>query len=118
MDAADMVLFVVRPRLDHLAHLHASLSLLTDPVRRRAHVVLAGAGPYTAAEVQRELRVRVATVLPHDRRGAGVLSGRFTPTIGWRRLRLPRALHRLASGLAAASLPASASPTALTREGA
>jgi len=118
VDAADVVLFVVRPRLDHLAHLHASLSLLSDHVRPRAQVVLAGAGPYTAAEVHRELRVSVAAVLPHDRRGAGVLSGRFAPTIGWRRLRLPRALHRLAGGLATASVTPSVSPAAPTREGA
>jgi hypothetical protein len=110
--AADVLLVVARPTLEQLGQVEAradALRALAGDVR----LLLVGQGPWPAREISAQLRLPVIDVLPEDRLGAGVLSGRSVPrrgwdSSGWTRLPLPRACRALATRLA--SPPAS--PTA------
>lgn len=78
--AADAVLLVVRPTLPSVSAAVPTLSAIRAQLNERTAslsslgLVLAGAGPYSAAEVSGQLGAPVVATLPEDRRTADVLS--------------------------------------------
>ncbi|MFC0531353.1 hypothetical protein [Phytohabitans kaempferiae] len=97
--AADHVLLLVSTRLDAYAHVAARLPALAARLPGRLWLVR------TAAESTRAsglggLDHPVIGTLPRSRWGAGVLSGQLS-VANWRRLRLGRAIARIAARLAA-----------------
>ncbi|GIJ64386.1 hypothetical protein [Virgisporangium aurantiacum] len=95
---ADHVLLVVAPELAELAQVGARLGWLREALRGRLWLVRVGSGRYSAVEMARDLGVDVAGEVPHDRSGAGVLSGRLVGR-GWWRQQLPRAAAGIAHTL-------------------
>jgi hypothetical protein len=114
ISAADVLLVVARPTLEELSQVEAraeGLRALAGDVR----LLLIGDGPWPPGEVAARLRLPVADVLPNDRHGAGVLSGRSVPrrgwsSTGWTRLPLLRACRGLAGVLYGSAMQATAPP--------
>lgn len=101
--AADLLLVLARPQLDELRQLEDRLPALRR-LAGKVRLVLCGETGWPAGEVGRQLGVPVAGVLPVDRHGAAVLSGRSVPrrgwaSTGWTRLPLLRAYRGLAARL-------------------
>lgn len=97
--AADAVVLVVNPVIEHLDHADARLPGLRDVTRwQRLGVVLAGKSPYSDTELTDRLGVPVWTQVPRDKWGAAALSGRMTGR-GWARTRLARTARDLAAQL-------------------
>jgi hypothetical protein len=95
--AADAFIWICRPHLPDLAHLAAQLELERDEGFEPS-VVLAGAGPYPAAEVADTLGVTVLGHLPADPAGAAALWAGGGRT--WAHSPLGRATKDLAAALA------------------
>jgi hypothetical protein len=74
----------------------------------RIGVLLIGEMPYARGEIQAVVGLPVLGVLPHDVRGADVLSGRRDPGRAWTRSPLLRACRSLAADLHAQLHPVSA----------
>ncbi|MBG6136278.1 hypothetical protein [Longispora fulva] len=92
---ADRVLVVVRPWVEDQAHLQARLWWLRQAAGDRLGLVLAGTGPYSAADISRAWGVTVLGQVPFDDGGAGVLAGRLA-TRRWHLRPVARALGDLA----------------------
>jgi hypothetical protein len=82
--ASDLLAVLVNPVADQLVALTHLVPTLRQAVRGRVVVVLAGAGPYGAAEVERSVGVSVVGELPNDPDAAEVLR------VGGSRSRLAR----------------------------
>lgn len=100
---ADLVLVVARPSLDELRQVEARTAALRT-VNPDVWLVLVGGGDWPPEEVAASLGVAVAGVLPFDRQGSAVLSGRSVPRRGWEsggwtRLPLLRGCRALAERL-------------------
>jgi hypothetical protein len=114
ISAADVLLVVARPTLEELSQVESraeALRALAGDIR----LVLVGDGPWPPGEVAARLRLPVADVLPTDRHGASVLSGRSVPrrgwsSTGWTRLPLLRACRGLAGALHGSATQATAPP--------
>jgi len=114
ISAADVLLVLARPTLEELSQIEARadrLRALAGDVR----LLLVGDSPWPAVEVAARLRLPVTDVLPNDRHGAAVLSGRSVPrrgwaSTGWTRLPLLRACRGLAGTLYGSSPHATAPP--------
>jgi hypothetical protein len=95
--AADHLLVVVRPVLDELVQVQTRMPWL-EQLPGKVWLVCAGPGPFAAKEIAEGLGAPVLGMLPHDERGAGVLSGQAMNR-AWRRLPLPSAIAEIASAL-------------------
>jgi hypothetical protein len=95
---AHLVVMVVRPTLDGVAHLQARLaaSLSDAPVG----IVLIGDRPYSAAEVEAAVGVKVVGVLPNDPRAAAMLNGEPGSPSALNRSALVRSARDLAAIIA------------------
>jgi MinD-like ATPase involved in chromosome partitioning or flagellar assembly len=96
VERADVVLVVTRPRVDELAVVSRRLS---KSVTTRLRLVLVGARPYSAAQVEAALGVDVVGVVTDDARGAEALNGR--PGVSSRRSALLKSVSALAETLSA-----------------
>jgi hypothetical protein len=97
--AADAVLLLVTPTIEHLDHADARIPALREVARwQRLGVVVAGKSPYGMPEIGERLGVPVWGQAPRDRWGAGALTGQMTGR-GWARTRLARACRELAEHL-------------------
>ncbi len=114
--AADVLLLVVRPRDDELAHLAARIHVVQGwQVPAWYVVVVAEPGrtpDYRMRDITRVLGPRVLGPLPYDLAAAGVLAGRRQSRSGIGRTRLGRTVTRMA-GYLAASVPAEPAPPGL-----
>ena len=95
---AHLVVMVVRPTLDGVAHLQARLaaSISDAPVG----IVLIGDRPYSAAEVEAAVGVKVVGVLPNDPRAAAMLNGEPGSPSALNRSALVRSARDLAAVIA------------------
>lgn len=98
VEAASLVLVVVRPRLEDLATAAQRLGGLNH--LGNVGLVLVGDAPYSASDVAAALGVKVLAVLPVDARGAAALGG-VAVAKGAARLPLMRSARTLAGDLAA-----------------
>lgn len=80
---ADVLVVVVRPRLDQLQHVAARLDGLRAEGSRPV-ILLVGERPYQPRDVARGLDVEVVGVLPDDARGATVTSRGAAMPGSWR----------------------------------
>ncbi|QYG94405.1 hypothetical protein HC251_19500 [Iamia sp. SCSIO 61187] len=96
--AADLILLVARPTIEHLVTLSHHVPRLRDGSRARIGMVLTGRGPYRADEIADALQVEVVGELPDDPAAADALSG--ARTSGLSRSRLARASIGLADTVA------------------
>jgi MinD-like ATPase involved in chromosome partitioning or flagellar assembly len=108
--AADVVLLVLRDRIEDLVHGAATLDLLAD-IRPAGGfgVVVRMTGGHSPSRIGRELGVPVFAEIPSEQLGASVLCGHAVAAPGWARLRLPRAAAGLARKLADYTPPAATS---------
>ncbi len=115
--AADVLLLVVRPRDDELAHLAARIHVVQGWALPAWYVVVvaeAGRTPdYRVRDITRVLGPRVLGPLPYDTAAAGVLAGRRQSRAGIGRSKLGRAVTGIADYLAT-SLPAEPAPPTLS----
>ncbi len=100
LDAADVLVVVVRPHLEDLHALAARAKALQGSTSRLA-VLLVGDQPYGPADVADQLDVEVLGVLAHDRRAADALAGRGWSAKGLRRSSLARSARVVAERLLA-----------------
>ncbi|WP_261570133.1 MinD/ParA family ATP-binding protein [Frankia gtarii] len=111
--AADVLLLVVRPRDDELAHLAARMHVVQGWALPAWYVVVVaepGRTPdYRVRDITRVLGPRVLGPLPYDTAAAGVLAGRRQSRSGISRTRLGRTVTQMAGSLAA-SVPAEPAP--------
>ncbi|BFU47709.1 hypothetical protein KRMM14A1004_59460 [Krasilnikovia sp. MM14-A1004] len=106
LPAADAVVLVTHPGDEHLNHLFTRLPDLQRSARPGViGLAVSGKSRYSAPEIADQLGAPVWAQLPHDRWGAGALTGRMTGR-AWVRTRLGQALKALAGQLAAAPQPA------------
>ncbi|WP_319463012.1 hypothetical protein [Micromonospora sp. RTP1Z1] len=99
LPAADAVLVLASPATEYLDHVDARMPWLREVTRPGVlGLALAGPGSYPAGEIAARLGAPVWAVLPRDRWGAGVLTGRLVGR-AWQRTRLVRALRDLAATL-------------------
>ena len=118
--AADVVLLVVRPVPDEIRQADARIGALRELASDVRLVLVGERGMWPPDEIGRALAAPVAQLVPVDRHGAGVLSGRLAPRRGWSRtgltswtrLPLPMACHSLARALAAPATPIGRRPAA------
>jgi MinD-like ATPase involved in chromosome partitioning or flagellar assembly len=111
---ADVVLLVVRPVPDEIRQADVRIGALRELASDVRLVLVGERGMWPPGEIAQALAAPVAQVVPFDRHGAGVLSGRLVPRRGWSRtgltswirLPLPMACHSLARALAAPATPA------------
>jgi hypothetical protein len=106
--AADHVLLLATPSLAEQAQVGARLPWLVSALAGRLWLVRAGEGPHSGTELERDLGLSVIGTVPHSRWGAGVLTGQLGIP-NWRRLKLARAVRRIAVALAALESAPSAS---------
>jgi len=97
-EAADVVLLVLRPRLEDVAVAAQRITALNQGGRVR--LVLVGERPYPAAEVAAALGVPVLGVIADDVRSATALCGLGAVRGGLARLPLLRSVAALASSIA------------------
>jgi hypothetical protein len=106
LGVADAVVLVTHPSDEYLNHLYTRLPDLRRAARPGAFgLAVTGKSRYSAPEITDQLHVPVWAQLPHDRWGAGALTGRMTGR-AWGRTRLGQALKVLAGQLAAVPQPA------------
>jgi hypothetical protein len=74
--AASLAVLVLRPTLRQVSKARPRIEMLTQLAGRQPplSIVLVGEGSYAPREVSRALGLRVAGVMPHDRKTASVLS--------------------------------------------
>lgn len=113
LSAADHLVVVAAPQLTELAHVASQAQRLRKATRGTTWVLLSGAGPVDAEDVQLSMQVPVLACTAHDKFGANMLNGTYPLTPGWRRRPMIRAAHRAAQHLHAAG---PATPTADHRE--
>jgi MinD-like ATPase involved in chromosome partitioning or flagellar assembly len=99
-DAADIVLVVLRPRLEDVDTAGQRLPILVEGARAVGLVVV-GDEPYHRAEVEAVLGVPVLAVVPVDARSAAAVTGATPGPRALHRLPWLRAVRALADGLAA-----------------
>jgi hypothetical protein len=99
-DAADIVLVVLRPRLEDVDTAGQRLPSLIEGTRA-VGLVLVGDEPYHRAEVEAVLGVAVLAVVPVDARSAAAVTGGTPGPRVLHRLPWLRAVRALADGLAA-----------------
>lgn len=106
LSATDAVVLVTHPTDEHLNHLYTRLPDLRGAARPGAlGLAVTGKTHYTAPEIAAQLGTPVWAHLPHDRWGAGALTGRMTGRV-WARTRLAQTLKALAAQLSATPRPA------------
>lgn len=106
LPTTDAVVLVTHPSKEHLNHLYTRLPDLQRAVRPGAiGLAVTGKSHYSASEIAGQLGAPVWAQLPHDRWGAGALTGRMSGR-AWVRTRLGQTLKVLAGQLAAAPQPA------------
>ncbi|MBV8160160.1 MAG: carbon monoxide dehydrogenase maturation protein [Acidimicrobiia bacterium] len=96
---AHLVVLVASPTLQGVAHLHARLAAPASGAP--AGIVLVGERPYSAAEVEAAVGVKVVGVLPHDHRAAAMLNGEPGSRAALNRSPLVRAARQVAATVAA-----------------
>ena len=96
---ADIVVLVVRPTLEGVAHLRARLAAAVSDAP--VGIVLVGESPYSAAEVEAAVGVKVIGAIASDERAADLLNGEPGKASALNR----SALMRSARGLAAVLAP-------------
>jgi hypothetical protein len=98
---ASLVVMAARPTLEGVAHLRARLAApMSDaPVG----IVLIGARPYSAADVEAAVGLKVLGVLPRDDRAAAVLNGDTGSAAALNRSPLIRSARSIAAVLAGAA---------------
>ena len=76
IEAADAVALVLRPTLRQVWSARSRVEILTQLLdgTERLVLLLTGSGTHAAREVAQSLQLPVAAVLPHDARGAALLS--------------------------------------------
>lgn len=95
--ASDLLAMLVCPVAEHLVALTHVLPTLGQAIRGQIAVMLVGAGPYRAADVERSLGVTVLGELPDDRDTAQTLRDGGVSTSRLARSRLARAVTALGS---------------------
>ncbi len=110
--AADVLLLVTRAGVDGIdaVQVRRERILALCGLRAAVRLVLAGRPPCPAEEIARVVGLPVAAVVPDDRRGGAVVSGRARPGWGWTRLELLRAARALALSLHAETTPGPVEP--------
>ncbi|RMH80589.1 MAG: hypothetical protein D6683_05135 [Actinomyces sp.] len=94
--ASDVLGLVVRPVAEQLVALTHLLPVLRPTVRGVLGIVLAGDGPYRAADIERTMEVPIIGSLPEDRPVAEALCHGGAPAGRLRRSRLARGALALA----------------------
>jgi len=96
---AAILVLAARPTLEGVAHLRARIAahICDAPIG----VVLTGERPYSAAEVEAAVGVKVIGVLPRDDRAAAMLNGEPGSPTALNRSGLVRAARDVASAIAA-----------------
>jgi hypothetical protein len=95
---AQLVVVAARPTLEGVAHLRARLAAPAGPAP--VGVVLIGERPYSAAEVEATVGVKVIGVLPQDERAAAMLNGEPGTASKLHRSSLVRSARDLAAAIA------------------
>ncbi|WP_326550107.1 hypothetical protein [Micromonospora sp. NBC_01813] len=98
--AADHVLLLSASTLAQQAQVGARLSWLSNALSGKLWLVGVGDGGHRTADLSHDLGLPVIGTVPYSRWGAGVLSGQVRIP-NWRRLKLARAVHRIAVALCA-----------------
>lgn len=116
LDAADVLLLVVRARDDELSHLAARMPVIHSWALPAWYVVVVAqpdrSADYRVGDISRVLGPRVLGPVPYDAAAAGVLAGRRHTRGGIGRTKLGRTAASLAAYLAA-SVPAEPSTPSL-----
>ena len=115
---ADVLLVVVRPRFDAVAHLDQPwLPALNGPAgNRRVWLLMIGRGSYNAEEITATTQLPVLGALPLDRAGAAVVPAAVLGNWSARRSRLVRSARGLLPELlAAAGVDLATGPPARSR---
>jgi hypothetical protein len=100
-DAADILLLVMRPRLEDVDAAAQRLpGLSASSTGRVVGIVLVGDEPYRPADVEEVLGVAVLAMLPVDARSAAAVTGAMPGPRALQRLPLLRSVRALAAGLA------------------
>lgn len=97
--AADVVVVCARPSLEGVAHLRARLGVPVGDAP--VEIVLLGDEPYSAADVEAALNVKVIGVLSRDERGARLLNGEAGKAAVLNRSPLLRSARSVAAGISA-----------------
>jgi len=98
--AADHVLLLAAPTLAQQTQVGARLPWLSHALSGKLWLVGVGDGGLGTTELSRDLRLPAIGTVPHSRWGAGVLAGQLNIP-NWRRLKLARAVRRIAAALCA-----------------
>ncbi|WP_239312313.1 hypothetical protein [Frankia sp. Cj3] len=105
LDAADVLLLVVRARDDELSHLAARIPVVQSWELPAWYVVVVAqpdrSADYRVGDISRVLGSRVLGPVPYDAAAAGVLAGRRHTRVGIGRTKLGRTAASLADYLAA-----------------
>ncbi|MFI0354246.1 hypothetical protein [Actinomadura sp. 9N407] len=123
LEAADVVVLVVRPTLSQVDAAQPRLEVLRGVVGERAQLglCLVDDGSYSAADLQRVLGLPVLAELPHAVADARVLSDGAAPRLTFRTSLLMRGLdglgRRMREAAEQAATPAEADPSALAPAG-
>lgn len=111
---AQLVIVAARPTLEGVTHLRARLGVPAGP--GPVGVVLVGEHPYSAAEVEAAVGVKVIGVLPRDERAAAMLNGEPGTPAKLHRSSLVRSARDLAAAIVGVLRSQDVTPHAVAAE--